>query len=90
MNYAENLHSKPLILHSERRDVKFILIGYAKVCYLSLDVVFMLLGFSMMPGYMTFVMIVSAIGGVLDASLINKKKKKRRINMKLDADAWNF
>ena len=53
---------------------------------------FMVLGFSMMPGYMTFVMIVSAIGGVLDASLKNKKRKRnrRRLNMKLDADAWNF
>lgn len=53
---------------------------------------FMVLGFSMMPGYMTFVMIVSAIGGVLDASLKNKKRKRnrRRLNMKLDADDWNF
>ena len=51
---------------------------------------FMVLGFSMMPGYMTFVMIVSAIGGVLDASLKNRKHKKRRSNMKLNADAWNF
>ena len=51
---------------------------------------FMLLAFSMMPGYITFVVIVSAIGGVLDASLKNRKHKKRRPNMTLDADAWNF
>lgn len=53
---------------------------------------FMVLGFSMMPSYMTFVVIVSAIGGVLDASLKIKKQKKnhRRINMTLDPDAWNF
>ena len=52
----------------------------------------MVLGFSMMPSYMTFVVIVSAIGGVLDASLKIKKQKKnhRRINMTLDPDAWNF
>jgi hypothetical protein len=50
----------------------------------------MLLGFSMMPGLMTFALIVGAIGGVLDACLKNKKNKNRRLNMTLDADAWNF
>lgn len=51
---------------------------------------FMLLGFSMMPGLMTFAVIVGAIGGVIDASLKNKKNKNRRLNMTLDDDAWNF
>ena len=55
---------------------------------------FMLLGFSMMPGTMTFVMIGSAIGGFIDGwqkiKKQNKKNKNRRLNMTLDADAWNF
>ena len=52
---------------------------------------FVVLGFSMMPGYVTFVMIVWAIAGVFDTNLKMKKhKRKRRPNMTLDADAWNF
>lgn len=52
---------------------------------------FAVLAFSMMPGYMTFVVIVSVIGGVLDArQKIKKQNKNRRLNMTLDADAWNF
>jgi hypothetical protein len=48
---------------------------------------FVVLCFSMMPGYMTFVVIVSFIGGILDAK---QKNKNRRLNLKLDDDAWNF
>ena len=52
---------------------------------------FAVLAFSMMPGYMTFVVIVSFIGGLLDASQkIKKQKKNHRLNMTLDEDAWNF
>ena len=51
---------------------------------------FAVLAFSMMPGYMTFVVIVSAIGGFIDARQKIKKNKNRRLNMTLDADAWNF
>lgn len=45
---------------------------------------FMLLAFSMMPGYMTFVVIISAIGGVLDATMKNKKRRNSRPDFKLD------
>ena len=51
---------------------------------------FVVLSFSMMPGYMTFAIVMGIIGGILDARQKNKKQKNRRLNMKLDDDAWNF
>lgn len=38
---------------------------------------FIILGFSMMPGYMTFVVAVSFMGGLLDGYLKIKKKKEK-------------
>ena len=44
---------------------------------------FVVLVFSMMPGYMTFVVIVSAIAGVLDTNLkMKRRKRKPHLNLK--------
>ena len=43
-----------------------------------------LLGFSMMPGYMTFVFVVSFIGGVLRAVAKNREQKGGRPDFKLE------
>ncbi len=43
---------------------------------------FAVLAFSMMPGYMTFVVIVSAIAGVLDTNL-KMNRRKRKVHLKL-------
>ena len=52
---------------------------------------FMLLGFSMMPGLMTFAVIVGAIGGFIDGwQKIKKQNKNRCLNMTLDDEDWNF
>ena len=37
---------------------------------------FIVMGFSMMPGYMTFVIVISFIGGLIDGILRIKKQKK--------------
>jgi flagellar biosynthesis component FlhA len=42
---------------------------------------FAIIAYSMMPGYMTFVIIVSAIAGFLDAHQKNKKKEKKKKEM---------
>ena len=39
---------------------------------------FLVMGFSMMPSTMMLIMVISFIGGVLDALTRNKKKKKIR------------
>lgn len=44
---------------------------------------FAVMAFSMMPGYMTFVIIVSAVCGFMDAANKNKKRKGRKPNFKL-------
>ena len=51
---------------------------------------FVVMGFSMMPGLMTFAVIVGAIGGFIDGWLKIKKNKNRRLNMTLDDDALDF
>lgn len=51
---------------------------------------FVVMGFSMMPGLMTFAVIVGAIGGFIDGWQKIKKNKNRRLNMTLDDDAWDF
>lgn len=55
---------------------------------------FLVMGFSMNPGLMTYAAIVGAICGFIDGwqkiKKQNKKNKNRRLNMTLDADAWNF
>ena len=50
------------------------------------------MGFSMMPGLMTFAVIVGAIGGFIDGwqKIKKQKKNRRRLNMTLDDDAWDF
>lgn len=39
---------------------------------------FIVMGFSMMPGYMTFVIVISFIGGLIDGILRIKKQKKEQ------------
>ena len=39
---------------------------------------FIMLGFSMMPGYITFVIVISFIGGLIDGILRIKKQKKEQ------------
>lgn len=64
-------------------------------CFLLPWVIFFaLLGFLMMPGFMTFAIALGivggVIGGIIEVKQQNKKNKNRRLNMMLDADAWNF
>lgn len=54
---------------------------------------FVVMGFSMNPGLMTYAAIVGAICGFIDGwQKIKKQKQKRnrRLNMRLNADDWNF
>lgn len=51
---------------------------------------FAVMAFSMMPGYMTFVVIVSAVCGVMDAANKDKKRKRRKPNFKLHEWEKNF
>lgn len=44
-------------------------------------VLLIILGFSMIPKTMIIVMIISAIGGVIDAHQKNKKKEKKKKEM---------
>ncbi len=39
---------------------------------------FIVMGFSMMPGYMTFVIVISFIGGLIDGIFRIKKQKKEQ------------
>ena len=39
---------------------------------------FIVMGFSMMPGYMTFVIVISFIGGLIDGIRKYKMKKKEQ------------
>ena len=45
---------------------------------------FIILAFSMMPGYMTFICVISFVGGVLSAIAKNRETKKKRPNFKLE------
>ena len=47
------------------------------------------LGFSMMPGYITFVIVVSFCGGILDGWMKTKKKQKKA-NFKLTNQEKTF
>jgi len=49
-----------------------------QIAFLLWALFFIILGFSMMPGYMTLVMVISFIGGLIDASNKNKKEKEKR------------
>lgn len=51
---------------------------------------FALLAFSMMPGAMTFVVVVSFIGGLIDAIRKNQKQQDEKPNFKLDKFEQNF
>ena len=51
---------------------------------------FAVMAFSMMPGYMTFVIIVSAVCGALDAITKNRKRKNSKPNFKLHDWEKNF
>lgn len=45
---------------------------------------FILLGFSMFPGYISFVIVISFIGGLIDGIQKNKKRNKEIRNRKPD------
>ena len=49
-----------------------------QIAFLLWALFFIIMGFSMMPGYMTLVMIISFIGGLIDATNKNKKEKEKR------------
>ena len=53
---------------------------------------FIMLGFSMMPGYITFVIVISFIGGLIDGIRKYKMKKKEQIEkwVKRDEDIDYF
>lgn len=60
-------------------------------CFLLPWVIFFALwGFFMMPGFMTFAIVMGIIGGIISARLQIKKDKNRRLNMTLNADDWKF
>ena len=50
----------------------------AKITFLLWALFFIVMGFSMMPGYMTFVIVISFIGGLIDGILRIKKQKKEQ------------
>ena len=61
-----------------------------RIALLLWALLFIILAFSMMPGYMTLVLVIAAVGGLLDAILTNKKKKKEKPNFKLEEREKHF
>ena len=60
-------------------------------CFLLPWVIFFAVwGFFMMPGFMTFAIVMGIIGGIISARLQIKKDKNRRLNMTLNAYDWKF
>ena len=49
-----------------------------QIAFLLWALFFIIMGFSMMPGYMTLVMVISFTGGLIDGWNRNKKEKEKR------------